>query len=54
MTLSQNFIINANIADINGDPRYTVNNVLSIIPSTPLKLAYYANNGTSVYELDKF
>ncbi|XP_074356999.1 monocopper oxidase-like protein SKU5 [Apium graveolens] len=54
VTLSQTFIINANIAEINGDPRYTVNNVSYIIPSTPLKLADYVNNGTGVYELDKF
>lgn len=54
VTLSQTFIINANIAEINGDPRYTLNNVSYIIPSTPLKLADYVNNGTGVYELDKF
>ncbi|KAL1828011.1 hypothetical protein ACET3Z_006423 [Daucus carota] len=54
VTLSQTFRINANIAEIDGAPRYTVNNVSYLVPSTPLKLADFVNNGTGVFELDKY
>lgn len=54
MTLSQTFRINANIAEIDGAPRYTVNNVSYLVPSTPLKLADFVNNGSGVFELDKY
>lgn len=54
VTLSQTFILHGNIAEINGAPRYTVNNVSYLTPTTPLKLADYVANGSGVYELDKF
>ncbi|KAJ8759181.1 hypothetical protein K2173_004188 [Erythroxylum novogranatense] len=54
VTLSQTFILRGSSADINGTPRYTVNNVSNMIPDTPLKLADYYSNGSGVYELDKF
>jgi iron transport multicopper oxidase len=39
VTLSQTFILHASTAEIDGAPRYTVNNVSYLTPDTPLKLA---------------
>ena len=55
VTLSQTFILQGLAAEINGTPRYTVNNVSYRTPDTPLKLAdAYANGSNVVFELDKF
>ncbi|KAK2994277.1 hypothetical protein RJ640_022930 [Escallonia rubra] len=54
VTLSQTFILHGSIAEINGFPRYTVNNVSYFAPSTPLKLADNYANGSGVYQLDKY
>ncbi|XWS75217.1 hypothetical protein CRYUN_Cryun01aG0066600 [Craigia yunnanensis] len=55
VTLSQTFILQGSAAEINGTPRYTVNNVSYLTPDTPLKLAdAYANGSNVVFELDKF
>lgn len=55
VTLSQTFILQGSAAEINGTPRYTVNNVSYVTPETPLKLAdAYANGGSGVFELDEF
>ncbi|XWS08035.1 hypothetical protein CRYUN_Cryun41cG0042800 [Craigia yunnanensis] len=55
VTLSQTFILQGSAAEINGTPRYTVNNVSYLTADTPLKLAdAYANGGSGVFELDKF
>lgn len=55
MTLSQAFLLQGSAAEINGTPRYTVNNISYLTPDTPLKLAdAYANGGSGVFELDKF
>ncbi|KAK4435953.1 Monocopper oxidase-like protein SKU5 [Sesamum alatum] len=53
-TLSQTFLLHGSFAIIDGSPRYTVNNVTYITPSTPLKLADQFLNGSGVYELDAF
>lgn len=54
VTLSQTFILSASTAEINGAPRYTVNNVSYLTPDTPLKLADQFANGSGVYLLDEF
>ncbi|KAK8643333.1 hypothetical protein V6N13_012636 [Hibiscus sabdariffa] len=55
VTLSQSFILRSSVAEINGKPRYTVNNISYLAPETPLKLAdAFANGGNGVYVLDKF
>ncbi|KAL1817397.1 hypothetical protein DCAR_0521827 [Daucus carota subsp. sativus] len=54
VTLSQTFILEGSISNINGDPRYVVNNVSYFTPNTPVKLADYFVNGTGVYTLDEF
>lgn len=54
VTLSQTFVLRGSIALINAFPRYTVNNVTYVTPSTPLKLADQFLNGSGVYELDIF
>uniref|UniRef100_A0A7N0SYU5 Monocopper oxidase-like protein SKU5 n=1 Tax=Kalanchoe fedtschenkoi TaxID=63787 RepID=A0A7N0SYU5_KALFE len=54
VTLSQTFILRGSLAEINGSPRYTVNNVSYSTPDTPLKLADHFLNGTGVYTLDQF
>ncbi|KAH7853699.1 hypothetical protein Vadar_005671 [Vaccinium darrowii] len=54
VTLSQTFILHGSTAQINGAPRYIVNNVSYLIPGTPLKLADYSLNGSGVYQLDSF
>uniref|UniRef100_A0A7N0SWI9 Monocopper oxidase-like protein SKU5 n=2 Tax=Kalanchoe fedtschenkoi TaxID=63787 RepID=A0A7N0SWI9_KALFE len=54
VTLSQTFILRGSLAEINGSPRYTVNNVSYSTPDTPLKLADRFLNGTGVYTLDQF
>ncbi|KAK6271064.1 hypothetical protein POUND7_008162 [Theobroma cacao] len=55
VTLSQAFLLQGSAAEINGTPRYTVNNISYLTPDTPLKLAdAYANGGSGVFELDKF
>ncbi|KAL0452111.1 UNVERIFIED_CONTAM: Monocopper oxidase-like protein SKU5 [Sesamum latifolium] len=54
VTLSQTFLLRGSFALIDGYPRYTVNNVTYVTPSTPLKLADQFLNGSGVYELDAF
>ncbi|XP_011084388.2 monocopper oxidase-like protein SKS2 [Sesamum indicum] len=54
VTLSQTFLLRGSLAVIDGYPRYTVNNVTYVTPSTPLKLADQFLNGSGVYELDAF
>ncbi|ONI23743.1 hypothetical protein PRUPE_2G205600 [Prunus persica] len=54
VTLSQTFILRASIAEINGLPQFTVNNVSYLAPDTPLKLADQFLNGSGVYKLDEF
>ncbi|XP_050211770.1 monocopper oxidase-like protein SKS1 [Mercurialis annua] len=54
VTLSQTFILEASTVEINGLPRYVVNNVSYYTVNTPLKLADYFVNGTNVYQLDWF
>ncbi|KAK9910029.1 hypothetical protein M0R45_034006 [Rubus argutus] len=54
VTLSQTFILSASTAEINGVPKFTVNNVSYLTPDTPLKLADHLVNGSGVYELDEF
>ncbi|KAM3698447.1 hypothetical protein ACB098_06G188600 [Castanea mollissima] len=54
VTLSQTFILQNSVAEIQGHPRYVVNNVSYLTPNTPLKLADYLNNGSRVYNLDQF
>ncbi|KAI3470515.1 hypothetical protein Pfo_027178 [Paulownia fortunei] len=54
VTLSQTFVLRGSYALIGGSPRFTVNNVTYITPSTPLKLADQFLNGSGVYELDAF
>ncbi|KAL9689032.1 hypothetical protein QQ045_033461 [Rhodiola kirilowii] len=54
VTLSQTFILRGSLAEIEGKPRYTVNNVSYSTPDTPLKLADHFLNGTGVYTLDWF
>ncbi|KAF5188573.1 Monocopper oxidase-like protein sku5 [Thalictrum thalictroides] len=52
VNLSQTFVLHGSMAEINGVPRYTVNNVSYFTPSTPLKLADLFSNGSGVYQLD--
>ncbi|KAF5197334.1 monocopper oxidase-like protein SKU5 [Thalictrum thalictroides] len=52
VNLSQIFILHGSMAEINGAPRYTVNNVSYVTPNTPLKLADLFLNGSGVYQLD--
>ncbi|RXI07539.1 hypothetical protein DVH24_005312 [Malus domestica] len=54
VTLSQTLILQGSVANINGEPRYVVNNMSYRTPETPLKLADYYVNGTGVYQLDAF
>lgn len=54
VTLSQTFILGGSLAEIDGKPRYAVNNVSYSNPDTPLKLADHFLNGTGVYTLDSF
>ncbi|XP_065626069.1 monocopper oxidase-like protein SKU5, partial [Quercus suber] len=54
VTLSQTFILQNSVAELQGHPRYVVNNVSYLTPNTPLKLADYLNNGSRVYNLDQF
>ncbi|KAL6128449.1 hypothetical protein ACLB2K_071804 [Fragaria x ananassa] len=54
VTLSQTFILSASTAEIDGTPKFTVNNVSYLTPDTPLKLADHLVNGSGVYELDEF
>ncbi|PRQ18449.1 putative L-ascorbate oxidase [Rosa chinensis] len=54
VTLSQTFILSASTAEIDGAPKFTVNNVSYLTPDTPLKLADHLVNGSGVYELDEF
>ncbi|KAL0002724.1 hypothetical protein SO802_016505 [Lithocarpus litseifolius] len=54
VTLSQIFILQNSLAEIQGHPRYVVNNVSYLTPNTPLKLADYLKNGSQVYNLDQF
>ncbi|KAF6171559.1 hypothetical protein GIB67_018083 [Kingdonia uniflora] len=53
-TFSQLFVLHTLSAKINGDLRYTINNVSYLTPDTPLKLADYRINGSGVYQLDTF
>ncbi|CAK9163537.1 unnamed protein product [Ilex paraguariensis] len=54
VTLSQTFILHGSTAEIDGAPRYTVNNVSYLTPDTSLKLADSFANGSGVYLLDEF
>lgn len=54
ITLSQTFILQGSITEINNLPRYVVNNVSYLTPNTPLKLADQFVNGSGVYQLDAF
>lgn len=54
VTLSQTFVLRASTAEIDGAPRYTVNNISYLTPDTPLKLADHFLNGSGVYVLDEF
>ncbi|KVI09673.1 hypothetical protein Ccrd_011936 [Cynara cardunculus var. scolymus] len=54
VTLSQTFILQGSLAEINGYARYTVNNVSYRVPNTALKLADYYKNGTGTYQLDAY
>ncbi|CAN4096139.1 unnamed protein product [Withania somnifera] len=54
VTLSQTFILHGSKGEINGWPRYVLNNVSYLTPETPLKLADLFVNGSGVYQLDQF
>ncbi|CAK7340941.1 unnamed protein product [Dovyalis caffra] len=54
ITLSQTFIIDRSMAEIEGSQRYAVNNVSYYTLNTPLKLADHVVNGSGVYQLDWF
>ncbi|XP_041002551.1 monocopper oxidase-like protein SKU5 [Juglans microcarpa x Juglans regia] len=54
VTLSQTFVLRASTAELDGAPRYTVNNISYLTPDTPLKLADHFLNGSGVYVLDEF
>ena len=54
VTLSQTFILQNSVAEIQGLPRYVVNHVSYYTQDTPLKLADYKGNGSGVYDLDQF
>nr|XP_016454014.1 PREDICTED: monocopper oxidase-like protein SKU5 [Nicotiana tabacum] len=54
VTLTQTFILHGSKGEINGWPRYVVNNVSYLTPETPLKLADFFVNGSGVYQLDQF
>ncbi|XP_073128499.1 monocopper oxidase-like protein SKU5 [Henckelia pumila] len=54
VTLTQTFVFQGSSAQIDGIPRYTVNNVSYTAPSTPLKLADQFINGSGVYNLNAF
>ncbi|KAI3799669.1 hypothetical protein L1987_34968 [Smallanthus sonchifolius] len=54
VTLSQTFILQGSLAEINRSIRYTVNNVSYQVPNTALKLADYYKNGTGTYQLDAY
>ncbi|KAL4576811.1 hypothetical protein LXL04_012911 [Taraxacum kok-saghyz] len=54
VTLSQTFILQGSLDEINGNVRYTVNNVSYRVPDTALKLADYYKNGTGTYKLDAY
>ena len=54
ITLSQTFILHGSITEIDGLPRFAVNNVSYLAPNTPLKLADEFVNGSGVYQLDAF
>lgn len=54
ITLSQIFILQGSTAEIDGSPRYVVNNVSYWTVETPLKLADQFVNGSGVYQLNAF
>lgn len=54
VTLSQTFILESSVAQIQNLPRYVVNNVSYYTLTTPLKLADHFVNGSGVYQLDSF
>ncbi|CAH1438062.1 unnamed protein product [Lactuca virosa] len=54
VTLSQTFILQGSLDEINGSARYAVNNVSYRVPDTALKLADYYKNGTGTYKLDAY
>ncbi|KAI8006600.1 Monocopper oxidase-like protein SKU5 [Camellia lanceoleosa] len=54
VTLSQTFILQGSMGEIEGVQRYVVNNVSYLTPETPLKLSDYFVNGSNVYQLDAF
>lgn len=54
VTPNQTFVLHGSTAEIDGAPRYAVNNVSYHTPETPLKLADYLVNGSGVYQLDSY
>lgn len=54
VTLSQTFVLQVSTAEIEGSPRYVVNNNSYYTQETPLKLADQFVNGSGVYHLDAF
>ncbi|KAF7820193.1 monocopper oxidase-like protein SKU5 [Senna tora] len=54
VTISQAFILEASMSNIDGSSRYTVNNVSYLTSDTPLKLADHFSNGSGVYEVDEY
>ncbi|KAK9910031.1 hypothetical protein M0R45_034008 [Rubus argutus] len=54
VTLSQTFILESSVAQLQNLPRYVVNNVSYYTLTTPLKLADHFVNGSGVYQLDSF
>lgn len=54
VTLSQTFLLQGSKGEINGQPRFLVNNVSYLTVDTPLKLADQFVNGSGVYQLDRF
>ncbi|XP_011621392.1 monocopper oxidase-like protein SKU5 [Amborella trichopoda] len=54
VTINQTFILHSFPVEIEGNTRFTVNNISYLTPTTPLKLADHALNGSGVYILDAF
>lgn len=54
VTLSQNFLLHASLANISGSARYVVNNVSYLTLDTSLKLADHFANGSGFYQLDQY
>ncbi|XP_030550473.2 monocopper oxidase-like protein SKU5 [Rhodamnia argentea] len=54
VTPNQTFVLHGSTAEIDGAPRYTVNNVSYHTRRPPLKLADFLVNGSGVYQLDSY